>query len=63
MALTIKIDTRSKAAKLLVEYLRTLSFVKIEEKYDPEFVEKIKRAEKEDGEVMESAEDLWKSLK
>lgn len=63
MALTIKIDPRSKAAKLLVEYLRTLSFVKIEEKYDPEFVEKIKRAEKEDGEVMESAEDLWKSLK
>ena len=63
MALTVKIDTRSKAAKLLVEYLRTLSFVKIEEKYDPEFVVKIKRAEKEDGEVMESAEDLWKSLK
>lgn len=63
MALTVKIDTRSKAAKLLVEYLKTLSFVKIEEVYDPEFVEKIKKAEQEEGEVMTNAKDLWESIK
>jgi len=33
----------------LIEYLKTLPFVKIEDKeyYDPEFVKKIKKAEKE----------------
>lgn len=63
MRLTIKIDTKTKAAKLLVEYLKTLSFVKIEEGYNPEFVEKIKKAEQEEGEVMINAEDLWESIK
>jgi hypothetical protein len=49
MSLTVKIDTRSKAAKKLVDYLETLSFVKIDDAphYDPAFVKKIQMAEEE----------------
>lgn len=49
MSLTVKIDTRSTAAKKLVDYLKTLSFVQIDNAshYDPEFVKKIQTAEEE----------------
>ncbi|HRO83982.1 MAG TPA: hypothetical protein PK110_04095 [Niabella sp.] len=51
MALTVKIDTRSNAAKRLVEYLQTLPFVKVGEgkdaAYNQEMIEKIRKAEKE----------------
>lgn len=49
MSLIIKIDTRSSAAKKLVDYLKTLPFVKIDDTvhYDPEFLKKIQTAEEE----------------
>jgi len=65
MSLTVKIDTRSKAAKKLVDYLETLSFVKIDDAphYDPAFVKKIQMAEEEEGELMKSPSELWESIK
>lgn len=66
MSVTIKIDTRTKAAQKLLEYLETLSFVKVEEEkstYNPEFVEKIKRAEREDGGIEVSSENVWENIK
>lgn len=66
MSVTIKIDTRSKAAKKLLEFLQTLSFVKIEENespYNPEFVKKIKEsAASKERIVVEDIDELWKSL-
>lgn len=35
MELTIKIDTKSKQAKAFLEYVKTLSFAKIEKKEEP----------------------------
>lgn len=68
MATIVKIDTRSKAAKNLLDYLKTLSFVTVEEKkprYTPEFIKKIKESEKqiEKGDYKEiDANDIWGSL-
>ncbi len=63
---TITIKENSKQAKAVIAMLRTFSFVEIQEDtkspYDPEFVKKIKLAEKEKGKVMNSASELWKSL-
>ena len=67
--LTVKINERSKAGKMLKDLLDLISDKPgveiIEEKkspYNPEFVKKIKRAEKEKGTVMKSAASLWESL-
>lgn len=66
MSVTVKIDTRSKAAKKLLAFLQTLSFVEIEEEkspYDPEFVKMVKKsaASKERIKV-EDIDGLWESL-
>jgi len=63
---TVIIDTQSKEAKRLVDYLKTISYVKVIEdrqednpKYDPDFVEKIKRREKQAA-VKLDVDNLWK---
>lgn len=67
MATIVEIDSRSKAAKQLIEYLKTLSFAKVEEKthYDPKFVKKVKESKKqiEQGEyTVIDTDDVWGSL-
>jgi hypothetical protein len=66
MATIIKIDTRSKMAQRFLEYVKTLPFVQIEQQpekssYDPDFVKKIKRAQKQDGTIIDT-KDIWGSL-
>ena len=70
--ITLKINEKSKKAKAFLEMARVFSenskeIVLIEEKdkspYDPEFVKKIKKASTEKGRLVESAEDLWESIK
>lgn len=68
MEITLKIDRRSKQAKMLYEYLKTLPFVEIKESkpktkspYNPEFVKKIKRAEKQKSTLIDT-DDIWGSL-
>ena len=68
--ITIQYDARNSSAKRLLEFLRTLSFIKIKEdsaneepQYDPEFVKKINegRKEFEEGKCnVINTEDLWK---
>jgi len=75
MEITIKIDRRSRQAKALLAYLKTLPFIDIKDKgekgmgkpakekspYNPEFVKKIRRAEKEKSTVIDP-NDVWGSL-
>lgn len=63
---TVIINTQSKEAKRLVDYLKTISYVKVIEedqndasKYDPEFVHKIKKREKQ-ASVKLDLDNLWK---
>jgi hypothetical protein len=64
---TLKIDTRSKAAKVFLEFIKTLSFVQIEEQspasYNPEFVKKIQKARRDEGGIEVTAENLWERIK
>lgn len=65
MSVTVKIDTRSKAAKKLLAFLQTLSFVEIEEEkspYDPEFVKKVKKSAASKERYIVDTEDVWGSL-
>ena len=70
--ITLKINDQSKKGKAFLEMARVFSenskeIVLIEEEdkspYDPEFVKKIKKASTEKGRLVESAEDLWESIK
>ena len=70
--ITLKINEKSRKGKAFLEMARVFSenskeIVLIEEDdkspYDPEFVKKIKKASTEKGRLMESAEDLWESIK
>jgi len=66
MATIIKIDTRSKMAQQFLEFAKTLPFAKVEQldeksPYDPEFVKKIKRAQKQKGTIIDT-KDVWGSL-
>ena len=70
--ITLKINEKSKKGKAFLEMARVFSenskeIDLIEEKdkspYDPEFVKKIKKASTEKGRLVESAEDLWESIK
>jgi hypothetical protein len=70
--ITLKINEKSKKGKAFLEMARVFSenskeIVLIEEEdkspYDLEFVKKIKKASTEKGRLMESAEDLWESIK
>lgn len=60
---TIVIDTRSKEAQRLVEYLKTIKYVKVLENENAEpdeaFVEKIKTREKQEAVKMD-IKNLWK---
>lgn len=61
--ITLHYDGRNASAKSLLEFLRTLSFVKVSEdkdpEYDPEFVAKIERSRKSKGKKI-ALDDLWK---
>ena len=70
--ITLKINENTKKGKAFLEMARVFfenskEIVLIEEDnkspYNPEFVKKIKKASKEKGRVMNSAEDLWESIK
>jgi len=62
---TVVIDTRTKEAKQLVEYLKTIKYVKIvdnqkdEMDYSPSFVKKIKERENQPS-VKVDLDKLWK---
>ena len=63
---TVIIDTQSKEAKRLVDYLKTISYVKVVEdglednpKYNPDFVSKINKREKQ-ASVKLDVDNLWK---
>lgn len=66
MTKVIIIDTKSKEAKRLVDYLKTLKFARVLEEnieggpeYDADFLKKIKEREKQ-GSVKLNLDDLWK---
>ena len=70
--ITLKINENTKKGKAFLEMARVFfenskEIVLIEEDdkspYNQEFVKKIKKASKEKGRVMESAEELWESIK
>lgn len=66
MATILKIDMRSSLAKDFIEFAKKLPFVQVEEQsekspYDPEFVKKIKRAQKQKGTII-NTDDVWGSL-
>ena len=70
--ITLKIDENTKKGKAFLEMARVFfenskEIVLIEEDdkspYNPKFVKKIKKASKEKGRIMESAEQLWESIK
>jgi hypothetical protein len=63
---TVIIDTKSNEAKRLVEYLRTIKYVKVVDNqtegsnyYNPDFVKMIKQREKQPS-VNLDVDDLWK---
>lgn len=65
---TLKLDTRSKAARVFLDFVKTLSFVQIEEQkekseYNPEFVEKVQKARAEKGGKTVTSENLWELIK
>jgi len=65
--ITIKIDPRKKEAKALLEFLRNLSFVEMEEKeksvYDPKFVAMVKKsAATKKRYKVNDVDELWESL-
>ena len=71
--ITLKINERSKAGKAgkalkdLIDALAGkpqtgVEIVDEKSPYNPEFVKKIKKAEKEKGAVMKNASSLWESL-
>lgn len=65
---TLKLDTSSKAAKMFLEFMKTLSFVQLEEQndkseYDLEFVKKIQKARKEKGGKTVTSINLWELIK
>ena len=70
--ITLKINENTKKGKAFLEMARVFfenskEIVLIEEDdkspYNQEFVKKIKKASKEKGKIMESAEELWESIK
>jgi hypothetical protein len=63
---TVIIDTRSKEAKRLVDYLKTIRYVRVVENsnedspnYNPDFVDKIKKRENQ-ASVKLDVDNLWK---
>lgn len=65
MATIVKIDSRSKAAKQLLEYIKTLPFVEVEEKtrYNAETEKVIANAKKGIGvQRAKNSKELFKAL-
>lgn len=67
METIVRINTRTKAARLFLEFVKTLSFAKVEEEshYNPELLRKIKNAEKdiENGDVTRMNPDkIWEGI-
>ena len=64
MAAIVRIDTRSNTAKILLNYLKSLPFVKIEEQeeYDPKFVKKILDSDKNDKRTRIKSKSIWDSI-
>jgi hypothetical protein len=67
MAITLKVDTRSKAALGFIEFVKTLPFVKVEEElekspYDPEFVKKVLKSRKSKNRHIIPTDKLWESI-
>lgn len=63
---TVIIDTRSKEAKRLVDYLKTVKYVKVVEnrdeetgEYDPDFVKMLNERKKQPS-VKLDVDNLWK---
>jgi hypothetical protein len=66
MELTVKIDMSKKAGRLLAEYLKTLSYVHVQEEkspYDPAFVRKVIKAQSEKGGKLITSKNVWQSIK
>lgn len=68
MELTLKINTRSKDSKTLLEYLQNLSYVEVikgvnksKTNYNPEFVAMIKKSAKTKGKTVDP-KNLWESI-
>ena len=70
--ITLKINENTKKGKAFLEMARVffenskeIVFIEEDDKspYNQEFVKKIKKASKEKGKIMESAEELWESIK
>lgn len=67
--ITIKINERTKAGRLVKELLSLLKnepgveVMENESPMNPEFVKRIKQAEKGKGREMTSAQELWESIK
>lgn len=63
---TVIIDTRSKEAKRLVDYLKTVKYVKVVEnrdekmgEYDPDFVKMLNERKKQPS-IKLDVDNLWK---
>ncbi len=70
MKITIEIDSRRKEAKAFLEYIKSLSFISFPKneqtpKYNPQFVQKLKEAEKEveKGNTFRiNPDNVWESI-
>ena len=64
MAAIVRIDTRSNTAKILLNYLKSLPFVKVEEQseYNPKFVKKILDSDKNDKRTRITTKSVWDSI-
>lgn len=62
----IAVNDRSKEAKAFLEFIKSLSFIKIQEEekspYNPEFVAMVKNADKNDKRFSIPTDKLWESL-
>lgn len=67
MGVVLKVDTKSKAALSFIEFVKSLSFVKViqqdeNDAYNPDFVNKILDADKNDKRVRINTKSVWDSI-
>lgn len=66
--ITVKINEKSKAGKMVKDFLELLAgspgveIVNDKKAYNPAFVKKIRNAQKEKGRTMTNAQELWDSI-
>ncbi|MGK6350413.1 DUF2683 family protein [Parapedobacter sp. DT-150] len=69
--ITLKVNERTKGGRAFMELVKTLPFITVEDttpptqeprSYNPEFVAKVRRAEKQKGVKVENVEEWLKSL-